>query len=225
MKCIIVDDEAPARRALARLCEKVEDLSVVASYSNSEDAARLLEKESVDLMLVAARVSQTAPSNFGQIGAQIILVTDGQEETGLLGNQAIDFLSKPISVDRLSKAVERVRLRKRLLAPNPDAEEIYLRSDGNLIRIRYDDLLFAETTDFNEIAVHTPFETLRIKISLRDLAAKLADTRFAKVKRNFLVNLQKVHAVGETSITIAQTEIPISRAIRPMVVRQVESYR
>lgn len=225
MKCIIVDDEASARRALARICEKIEDLNVIASYSNSEDAARMLQKEHVDLMLVAARVPQIAQNELGQNGPQVILVTDGQEDMGLLGNQAIDFLSKPISVGRLSKAVERVRLRQRLLSPNQETDEIYVRNRGRLVRLRYEDILFAEEVSPRILEVHTPFETLELELGLREFAQKLKDLRFVKVKRSFLVNLQKVQQVGETSLTVANRDISISRAIRPMIVRQIDSYK
>lgn len=225
MKCIIVDDEASARRSLVRLCENIEDLNVVASCTSEQEVMRLLKKEPVDLLFVASRLPQIPSQDLGNESPQVIMVTDGKEDTGLIGQQAIDFLSKPISVDRLHKAVERVRLRKRLLKPDQDNPNIYVKHQGKLVRIKYDDILFIEKIGGAVCEVNTLFQTYEVDMTFYEIGSKLKDLRFAKVQRHFIVNLKKVLSIGETSLTVGSKVISISRASRPMLVRQMESLR
>lgn len=222
MKCIIVEKEVPARRALARLCEKIEDLQVIACCSDGLEAAQVHERESVDLLLVGTNLDTVSPSSMVAPRPQVIVVTDGNDSEGLLAVQASDILSKPLSIGRLRKAVERVRLRSRLLRPEESTDEVYLRNDGRLLRIRYNDILFAEAVGMS-VVLHTPFESYDLDMTLQELSYKLEDKRFEKVNRSFIVNLSKVLSVGETSLSLADRDIPISRAMRPMLVRIIDS--
>ena len=50
LKCIIVDDELMARKALQKLCEQHQSIELVATCVNAQEALAILEQQEIDLI-------------------------------------------------------------------------------------------------------------------------------------------------------------------------------
>ena len=52
LKCLIVDDELMARKALERLCDKRNELEVTAICEDAEEALNILKSQEIDLLFL-----------------------------------------------------------------------------------------------------------------------------------------------------------------------------
>lgn len=126
MRCLIVDDEAPARQRLRRLLGDCDDLEIAGESAHGlaalEDAARLrpdlifldIAMPELDGLGVAAALPAGGPA--------IVFVTAYDEHAvRAFELSAIDYLVKPVDKGRLAAAIERVRARRKTSLPDLDS--------------------------------------------------------------------------------------------------------
>lgn len=216
LRCIVVDDDQMARKALERLCTKHEKLELVGVYENAQSALAFLETESVDLMFLDVEMPELSGIEMLSYVAYMpmVIFTTSKPEYAFdaFEYQAIDFLKKPITIIRfeqaVAKALENMAKREDYQA---NANEIYVREEGRYVRIACDDILF-----FENVGDYVRVKTIKgqhiIHSTLKNINEKIGDSRFLKVHRSFIINLQKIKDIEENSLVIDKTVIPISRA-------------
>jgi DNA-binding LytR/AlgR family response regulator len=131
----------------------------------------------------------------------------------------VDYISKPVSLPRLMQAIEKVRKSRTALVPISDA--IFVRSEGQYVRLALDQLLWVET-----VGDYVMFRTITGKHivhgTLKGMDEKLSrDTRFLKIHRSYIVNLECVDNIDETTLVIGEKVIPVSRAHRSILMKRI----
>jgi DNA-binding LytR/AlgR family response regulator len=115
VKALIVDDEAPARRRLARMLEALTDVRVVAQLEDAGDVLEAVELHGVDVLFLDVRMPGIDGMSFAQSQRglpPIIFVTAHAEYAAVaFGVDAVDYLLKPVRPERLVAAVERASKR------------------------------------------------------------------------------------------------------------------
>ena len=140
---------------------------------------------------------------------------------------AIDYLLKPISIDRFMKAVnkamEQHEMRKREEqsesgSGGAEGEEFFfVKADKKLVKIKYDEILYIEgLKDYVIIRLEQGrVVTLQTMKSLED---KLPVTKFKRIHRSYIVSIDKIHAVDGTSVDVSEKgqikQLPIGKNYR-----------
>ncbi len=206
MKILIVDDEAPAREYLRSLLEDLE-VEVIEEACDGPDA--LAQAARFDLVLLDIRMPGMSGLEVAQalVGFQpaprIIFVTAyDQHAVRAFELEAVDYLVKPVSPKRLTRALERVRQQ-----PRPDLtrllshltgkklEKIALLDETRQVRLMvpWDEIIWVSSEKEKTYAV-TDRGRLRAMETLTGLEAHLPDT-FLRTHRSYLVNLDRVEQI------------------------------
>jgi two-component system LytT family response regulator len=115
IRTLIVDDEAPARQWLRRLCSKAADVQVVGECATAGEASRALRSTAIDLLLLDI---QLGPHNgfqvldgvpFSAVPQLVFVTAHDQYAVRAFDRRAIDYLLKPVPEDRFRESLERVR--------------------------------------------------------------------------------------------------------------------
>lgn len=223
MNCIIVVAEDMVRRSLARLCEKVKDLKVVTTCAKASQVIKYLTDDQVDLLIVDLKAPDLQELHSANFLPQIVFLTDDNnnyEDT--FDFEVTDYLSKPASLNRLKQTISRSRIRQRFLKPDKPQKEIYLKVEGILRRINYNDILYIEKVD-GYLRFQTYRDSFEIASTFKELKNRLNDDRFLKINRSYMVNLEKASNIMETSLDIEGLTISFSRANQPVVMHRVKS--
>ena len=142
---------------------------------------------------------------------------------------AIDFIKKPISQDRLLRAVEKVRHLvkvKELLQgetgfKNSDDNSFFIREDSAFVRIRYQEVLYIESLiDFVKIHFEDGSEKL-VLVNLKNLEQQLPDNSFMRISRSLMVHVQKVSALHNGSIMLGNIQLPIGASYANKVIQTI----
>ena len=228
MRCIVIDAEGFSSRSIVRLLEKVKDIEIVATARTGQEGQRLQEKEEADLLLVSADVPDVSRLKQSTNHLPQIIFVSGAKNPAPVTYlfNATDILTKPLSVERLRKSIDRARLRKRMFKPEESHQELFLRLDDGLRRIKYEDIIYIERNmEVGGCRMRTSTGYIPLKWDLRESVYKLGDDRFQKVNRDFVVNLKKVTGLFPTSLTIADKTLAISRANHPKLELLINSAR
>ena len=214
-RCLLVDDEPPALEVLETYVREVTHLELVGSCGNALEAFGLLQAQPVDLMFL--RSLRHPPQ---------VIFTTAYREYAYEGFEldAVDYLLKPVSLERFLKAVAKVSHAgySGTAAPepapvtNPDAF-LYFRIDRKMVKVILRDILYVEgLKDYVKIhrAAGPP---LVVKQTVSSMEEKLSESNFLRIHRSFIVALDKIRTYSARHIEVANEELPIGRLFRPRV--------
>ena len=213
MRILIVDDEAPARERLKRLLADIEGVELGGEAQDGLQAVELIEREQPDLVLLD--VQMPGLDGFGVLEAldeppPVVFVT-AYDEYAIRAFEvnALDYLLKPFSRERLEKAIRRAQeaqveeqdLTSRLapLLENLVAQGRYLTrlAVRDRDRIRVLDVGEVDWIDVEDeqVSVYVGNEVYPIRRTLAELEARLDPARFFCAHRSAIVNLDRVKEI------------------------------
>jgi DNA-binding LytR/AlgR family response regulator len=235
---LIIDDEPLALDVLETYISKMPELNLVARCSNALEANELLRKHQIDLIFLDIQMPQVSGVDFIKAlpNPPLFIFTTAYSNYALEGYElnAIDYLLKPISIDRFMKAVnkalEQFELRKREELPDggvqgtEGVEFFFVKADKKLVKVKYDEILYIEgLKDYVIIRLEQGrVVTLQTMKSLED---KLPVSKFKRIHRSYIVSIDKIHAVDGTSVDVYEKgqikQLPIGKNYRDEILEIV----
>ena len=233
IKCLIVDDEPPARDVLRRYIEAIPSLSLAGECGNAIEAMSFLQQNAVDLLFLDIHMPQLKGIDLLKIlsNPPKVIFTTTHSEYALEGYNLdiVDYLLKPIQFERFLKAVSKAfQFVKPLPAgiPAPPVEEtrkdpyIYLRADRKMVKVLLQDILYIESMK-DYIKVYTSGGTIITKQSITSMEAMLPENSFIRTHRSFIASVDKIKSFTPELIEIAKAEIPIGKLYRTSVLKML----
>lgn len=232
LRALIVDDEAPARSELRYLLEVTGDVEVVGEAPNAREAIELIEALDYDIAFLDIEMPGLTGLDVAEAIAKlrnqpaVIFVTAYSEHAvKAFELEAVDYLVKPVTVDRLRGAIAKVKRGERTRVGRPSDGERKMRINripvekaGKKILLPIEDIIYISSKD-DYSYIHTSDARFISSTPLRILEERLAENVFYRVHRRYLVNLNKVSEItpmygGTFTLTVkddAGTQIPVSR--------------
>jgi len=233
LRVMIVDDEELARQVLREYLEAIPGVELVAECSNGFEAVKAISEHSPDLVFLDVQMPKLDGFEVLElIGKQVaVIFTTAFDQYAIraFDAQAVDYLLKPFSQDRLEKAIERVRQRLGRTVSKP-AElanaarppQQYLQrivvKDGTRVHIIPTDRLdYAEAQD-DYVALHSAGKSYLKQQTISSLESALDPAQFIRIHRSHLVNLDRVAKIepytkdSRIAILSDGTQLPVSRA-------------
>lgn len=231
IQCIIVDDEPVAREILENHLTKIEAIKVVANCKSAMDAFQVINSQDIDLIFLDINMPEISGLSFARsINKNIkIIFTTAYREYAVDGFdlQAVDYLLKPISFERLLQAVDKY-LNENTVVTAPvvheiipeKSESIFFRSDRKMVKICFNEILFIESlADY--IKIHLKDKTVVTRETISNVEAKLPQKDFLRVHRSFIVSLGAITSFTNELVEIGKKQIPISRSYRKSVLAKL----
>ncbi|MEO9475709.1 MAG: LytTR family DNA-binding domain-containing protein [Cyclobacteriaceae bacterium] len=234
MRCLIIDDEETARLILRRLFEDIPDLEVEREFPNAIQAIKYLNQNSVDLIFLDIHMPDFSGFDFVQTlkrPPSIILTTadKGLALDAFEYDCIVDYLVKPITLERLQKAVQKAAGFTQKAIPKDEREpepavsksEFYINIDRTLIKIETDSVYVIEAKG-DYIFIKTSKKDYKVHSTLKKIIEKLPPDQFLQVHRSYVINLAQIIDIQDNSIVINENVIPISRSKRPELMRRLD---
>jgi len=231
ISCIIVDDEPVAREILVNHLSLIESVNVVASCKSAIEAFNVINDKKVDLIFLDINMPTISGLSFAKsINRDIkIIFTTAYREYAIEGFdlQAVDYLLKPISFERLLQAmnkyigenVQQVRVdNERSEGEKPD--HFFVRSDRKMIKIPYDEILYIESIG-DYVKIHLEGKTVVTRESMTGIEAKLPQSAFLRTHRSFIVSADHIDLFTSEYIEIGKNQVPVSRTYKDMVMERL----
>ena len=218
-RCLIIDDDPLILMTIKKWTDKVEQLEVVAVCDSALQSLEIMKTERIDLLFLDIRMPELSGISFLrslQNPPKVIFITAYKEfASEAFDLNAVDFLLKPLSLERFLKAVNKVVDTgippEEGLNMHVERECIYFKANRKTIKIFLDEIVYVESAK-NYIKIYRLLNTpLVVKYSLTALAAKLPHSLFARVHRSFIVAINRITAFTHYDVEIGKIEIPIGR--------------
>lgn len=227
IRCLLVDDEPLAREGLTNYIQKVPFLELVGTCSNAFEAIAQLQKNHIDLLFLDIQMPDLTGLELVKAVRSLpaVIFTTAHREYAVEGFEldAVDYLLKPFSFDRFLKAVQKVKSQipqETFTEPLPAENHIFIKADGQLIRIQLQDILYIEANK-DYVFIYTMNTRYMTLLSLKQLEERLPPDQFLRVHRSFLVALSKISKIEGNLLHIQTHKIPISRSLADEVHKKI----
>lgn len=116
IKVVIVDDEPPARRRMQRLLAELPGVELVGEAGSGDEALAIAGARSPDVLLLDIRMpgldGLELVARYGELPPVIFVTAYDEFAVRAFELDAIDYLLKPVRLERLAAALDRVRRRQ-----------------------------------------------------------------------------------------------------------------
>ena len=200
MRVLIVDDEAPARARLRRLLAAFPDVAVVGEARNGTEALDRVAALAPDALLLDIRMPgisglDVAASLPDPAPAVVFVTAFDHYALPAFDAAAVDYLLKPVEPERLARALQRLRERRRRDAASqrPPPAQLLIPDRGRTHVVALAEILWLEAAD-NYVVVHTAEHAPLMRRTLSGLLHDLG-AGFVRTHRSAAVALAHVQAV------------------------------
>ncbi|MGL6268212.1 MAG: LytR/AlgR family response regulator transcription factor [Chitinophagaceae bacterium] len=217
MTCIIVEDEPLAQERLKEYVNNIPGLQLKAILDNGTDALAYLQKNKTDLVLLDIQMDGLTGIKLledHKLQCQVIMTT-AYHEFAIKGYElnVTDYLLKPFSFERFSKAIEKAAEKLYKNDNTPVQDFFFVRTEYRLEKIFFSDLLYIEgMRDYRKIHINgKPIMTLQ---TFRDFEKEIPSTILCRVHKSFMIAIDKIESIEKNEIRIGEKMIPISDTYR-----------
>lgn len=220
-RCLIIDDESPAHKALASHISKFEELEHSGSAYNGMEAVKMLNANQYDIIFLDINMPVISGVELMELqpNRPLTIVTTAYSDFALSAyqNDAIDYLLKPISPEKFAKAIEKAKTYfsgNSLKKENNANEKVFsYRINGQMTDMLLDDIIYIESLGNYMKLYSTKLKSpIIIYGSLSSIASEIDSKNFVQVHRSFIVNAAKITAVTFKTLTMCNGEmIPVGR--------------
>jgi len=254
IRALVIDDELPARSELAFLLDDIDGASVAGEAGNVRDAVELIKKTPSDVIfldinmpgITGLQLAEGIRSSHPNPPALVFVTAHSHFAVKAFELDAIDYLVKPVEIDRLRSAIDKVRMRmaqqkggaepdadvddsvQDTAAGKPDVHKIMVSKGGKKLFIPIDDVCYIMAKDDYSYIFTIDDRFLSTK-TLVKIEAQFADSSIFRIHRRYLVNLSQVTSVnsvkgGALTLTVEGTEeeLPVSRRRVPSLKQALE---
>jgi len=225
INCIAVDDEPLALKLLQDNISKVPFLKLVSACNDAFEAMKALQENKIDLVFIDIQMPGLTGLQF--IGSlenkPLVIFITAYKQYALESYDlsVVDYLVKPVALDRFIKACNRAKELHELKAMKqqhtvqPSAEYFFLNIDYSQVKVMFDDIIWIEgLRDYIKVNLKSTTKPLIARTSLKAIELELPQNKFIRIHKSWLVAISEITAVRKNSIFIKEIELPIGETFR-----------
>ena len=234
IRVVVVDDEAPARDVIRQYLEGQPGVEIVGECANGFEAVKATAELEPDLLFLDIQMPKLDGFEVLElIGSDVsVIFATAYDEYALKAFevQALDYLLKPFSRERMLEAIGRARSRfgagrdpalDRLVEDRREAsgrlERILVRDGSEVHVIPVDRIDYVEAQD-DYVSVKTRERAYLKQETMNEIEAALDPGRFVRIHRSYILNLDRLTRIelvakdNRVAILEDGTQLPISRS-------------
>ena len=215
LKTVVIDDSKIQRTLITELIKKHPNLELIADYKNGIEARIAMEQEQIDLVFLD--VEMPIIDGFDCMESlkscpQVILITSKSDYAMRAFEYAVtDYLLKPFTVERFNTSVKRALTNTSEVNSTITSDDyITVNSELKKVNVSREDILWIEGVG-DYIKVVTENKKILVLSTMKAFLEKLADDRFMRIHKSYIINLSRVENFTGSKVEIAGRQLPLSR--------------
>lgn len=231
-KCLVIDDESPARALIQTYLEVLPNFEVVGSLDNAIEGFVYLQNHPIDLLFLDIQMPRMTGLELLkslQKRPKVILTTAFREyAVEGFELEVFDYLVKPISQERFLKTISKYlhfqEITQHIPLQKTNFEEayIFLKVGKEQKKVFLNEMLYIEGLK-DYIKVYTQEGMYVVYERLGYMEAKLPESRFIRIHKSFIIAIDKVLTYSHDAVKIETHEIPIGRIYKQNFMNKIES--
>ena len=216
MKCVIIDDEPLALSVLEKYIAAFPVLELTGTFDDAIEGGRFLKANAVDLLFIDINMPDLSGLELvARLETRpMVIFTTAHKKFAYEGFEleAVDYLLKPITIERFEKAVQKAAERFELKKTREKEESIVVRSEYKAIKIALNDIAYIEgMEDYIKIHLLSSRHPVMTLMSLKGILEILPENGFSRIHRSYIVPNSQVKSIQNKKVKlISGAELPVS---------------
>ncbi|AIZ63479.1 hypothetical protein PK28_06835 [Hymenobacter sp. DG25B] len=232
ISCLLLDDDPLVLDLLQAYVSMTEVLEVKAAFTDPLEAHTYLLSHEVQVLFSDVTMPHLSGLDLVRSLRQppLVVLMTAYPQYAMEGFNldVIDFLLKPISLERFLKAVNKVASILRTSFTDTEGNDMhsgngsfFIRTDAQFVRLHYRDVLFIEALkDFTKINTADGRTHLTL-VNLKNLEEQLPAGLFVRTHRSYLVNAAKIESVSNLEVRVGGHSLPLGQTYRERVTERI----
>ncbi len=220
IKAVLLDDEPLALDLLESHISKTDGIEVVGAFTNPIEALQELEMLDPDVVFSDIQMPELSGVQFTKIiGSKTMVVfTTAYDQYALEGYDlnVVDYLLKPINLERFQKAVEKIksRLEKSITnKPDKSPDYIFVKSEYKTLKVNLADIHYIRgMADYVQIV--TSNDKIMTLENLKHFEQTLPSDNFMRVHKSYIIAMDKIEFIERNRAVILSDYIPVSETYK-----------
>jgi DNA-binding LytR/AlgR family response regulator len=230
LKCLVVDDEAPAHEVIKSHLAKIGQAELVGQCYNGAEAYHFFHTRAVDVVFLDVDLPELSGLELLRsvpIRPAVVLTT-AHTKFALESYEldVVDYLLKPIGFPRFLSAFNKVLARTAAAPASPAApSHLTVKANGVPRQVALADLRYLESKG-NYVRLHLAGSKLVVLQTMRQWEASLPAAQFCRIHKSFMVNLNHVAQLGADEVILTNgARIPLGRKFAALLADRLRTQR
>jgi len=218
IKCIIIDDEPVAIRILELHLSAFPNIQLVANFNNALSAIHFLHDNSVDLIFSDIDMPQMNGLQFLKTlkNPPSFIFTTAYRDYAVeaFDLDVVDYLLKPISLDRIARAINRFHERKlectKPVITTDEESVINLKVDKRIMRLNTSYISYIESYGDYIICYYNDKKFVS-RERLSNIYQLLPQNKFIRIHRQYVVAIDKITSLVGNMVSVNGVDLPVGR--------------
>lgn len=223
MRTVIIDDEPRAIQLLEQYLAHFADFTVVGTFRSGPRAFEFMRRETVELAFLDINMPHLTGLSLARLidpGVKVIFTTAYAEFAAESYEvAAVDYLLKPISLERFTQAIAKVQTPEPPSAQAAPTGIVLVKSGSELHRVETDAIRYLEK-DGNYLTYHLADRRILARATVAEALATLP-AHFVRVHKSFIVNTRHIAVVRKEDLGVGEAWIPIGGRYRAALLEQL----
>lgn len=208
MKCIIVEDEFPAREELKYFIKNYSDIQIINEFDNGLDVLKFIQENSVDVIFLDINIPMldgmllAKTINKFKSKPKIVFITAYKEyAVEAFELDIFDYVLKPYSDQRIINTLNKLKnndidFNKKELGEDKidNHDTVTLWKNDKMVVLKLSEIYYCEAKE-RETIVYTKVEEYIVKNSISEFYKSISNNQFYKTHRSYIVNLDKIKEI------------------------------
>jgi two-component system, LytTR family, response regulator LytT len=207
LKAYIVDDEPLARDELKYMLLRSKQVVVLGESDCAEDAIADIFGLKPDIVFLDIELADDSGLDLAKQleklnPAPATVFATAYDEFALKAFElnAVDYILKPFDEERIGKTLEKIKMMQKIgdqdlpihsTVKNNQSQKIAVLVDERIILLTNADIVYLESSE-GKCTIETMDQTYKVSEALVVLEKKLPNTKFLRVHRSFIVNIDHI---------------------------------
>jgi two-component system, LytTR family, response regulator len=227
MNCLVVDDNKLARIAIIQILSQFEFIKVVGECENSFEAMNFMNKEKVDLILLDIEMPIMSGLEFLKSNPNhplVILVTAKKDYAfEAYEYNIVDYIVKPFETERLARSLNKaleLYESKNTSIDLSNSTYFFIKEKGIYNKVKTDDILYIHALG-DYISIYIFDKRYTVHMNLKEFESRINNPKFIRVHRSYIVALDKIDTIEESTVFVQTNAIPIGDVFRSSLLKRI----
>jgi DNA-binding LytR/AlgR family response regulator len=216
INCVLIDDEPLALELLESHISKTDGISLIRSFTNPIEALQELETLQPDVVFCDIQMPELTGVQFSKIASNKfpIVFTTAYDQYAVQGYELdiVDYLLKPISLERFQKTVDKIKEKRTITTSNSETivpDYIFVKSEYKTLKINLADIHYIKgMADY--VTIVTADKKIHTLENLKHYEATLPAVNFMRVHKSYIIAMDKIEFIERNRAVIRGDYIPVS---------------
>lgn len=207
LKCLLLDDELPGLAYLKMLCEQLPELEVIKAFNSPEKLLEQIPNLDFDLCITDIEMPGMDGLTLASLlNHKLVIFTTAYKNyaSEAFDIDAIDYITKPVTLERLQKAVGKAIAHYR--KPSPSRKFVQLNTDKGKALLYFDQIVYIKSAKQDsrdkEVFLMDGGVLVLKNINFETLIMQLPQDGFCRISKKEIIAIDQVQFFNHNEITL-----------------------